>query len=285
VKTLLESDQCKGIITHMKSTAQMVPTLFGSEKITNKVHYAPLGIKAPSRWQRHEVDEPEQIHLIFINSWCQVPANFYVRGGLDVLEAFATLRVRYPQLRLTLRSSIPGLDDHYRRILEDGWVRVIERYMPGDEMSSLLAGSHIFLLPAARVHILSLLQAMSYGLAVVASDGWGIEEYVSHERNGLIVKGRYGKTSWADYEAGLLREVYEPTHTADPTVVEGIIEAVSRLVEDSALRRRLGRTAREDVQNTYTLEGWNRGLKDVFDKILLPAQAAREAVPEPVLAH
>ncbi len=285
VKTLLESDQCKGIITHMKSTARMVPTLFGSEKITNKVHYVPLGIQAPVRFQRHEVDEPEHIHLLFINSWCQVPANFYVRGGLDVLEAFATLHERYPQLRLTLRSSIPGLDAHYHRILEAGWVRVIERYMPADEMSELLAGSHIFLLPAARVHILSLLQAMSYGLNVVTSDGWGIEEYVTHERNGLIVKGRYGKTSWADYEAGCLREDYDYTHTADPTVVEGLIEAVSRLVEDSALRRRLGRTAREDVQSTYTLEGWNRGLKNVFDEILLPGQVVvHDEVREPELA-
>ena len=218
--------------------------------------------------------DPEQIHLIFINSWCQVPANFYVRGGLDVLEAFATLRVRYPQLRLTLRSSIPGLDDHYHRILEEGWVRIIDRYLPAEEMSDLLASSHIFLLPAARVHILSLLQAMSYGLAVVASDGWGIEEYVRHEHNGLIVKGRYGKTSWADFEAGLLREDYEPTHTADPTVVEGIVEAVSRLVEDASLRRRLGRTAREDVETTYTLDGWNSGLKEVFDKILAPGRNA-----------
>jgi glycosyltransferase involved in cell wall biosynthesis len=197
-----------------------------------------------------------------------VPANFYLRGGLDVLEAFATLRVRYPHLRLTLRTSLPPLDDHYHRILESGWVRVIDRFMTGEEMDQLMAGSHVFLLPAARVHILSLLQAMSFGLTVVASDGWGIEEYVHHEHNGLIVKGRYGKTSWADYEAGMLREDYDFMDTSDATVVEGLVEAVSRLVEDADLRRRLGRTARQDVQTTYTLEGWNRGLQEVFDQIL-----------------
>ena len=283
VKTLLESDECKAVVTHMKSTARMIPTLFGSEKITNKVHYAPLGIKAPERWQRHEEDEPEHLHLVFINSWCQVPANFYVRGGLDVLEAFATLHERYPHLRLTLRTEMPGLDDHYHRILETGWVRVINRFMSAEEMSALLAESHIFLLPAARVHILSLLQAMSYGLAVVASDGWGIEEYVTHERNGLVVKGRYGKTSWADYETGILREDYDPMYTSDPNVVEGLVEAVSRLVEDHALRRRLGRTARQDVQTTFTLDAWNRGLKEVFDRVTLAESAATEPMREAVL--
>src|SRR5207248_10388909 len=142
------------------------------------------------------------------------------------------------------------------RIIEGGWVRVINRFLQTDEMDALLAGSHIFLLPAARIHVVSLLQAMSYGLAVVTSDGWGIEEYVTHERNGLIVKGRYGVTSWVDEQAGMLREDYEPTYTADAGIVAGLVEAVSRLVEDRELRRRLGRTARLDVQNTYNLEQW-----------------------------
>jgi len=267
VKTLLESAQCKGILTHMRSTAELVPTLFGSDVIARKVFYAPLGVPVPHRWQRHDHD-PEEIHLLFINSWCQVPENFYVRGGLDILEAFAILHERYPQLRLTLRTALPALDNHYHRILEKGWVRVMNRFLSAEEMAELHASSHIFLLPAARVHIVSLLQAMSYGLAVVASDGWGIEEYLEHERNGLVVKGRYGKTSWADHEAGLLREDYEPMYTSDPEVVQGLVEAVSRLVEDREMRQRLGRAARRDVETNYTLERWNQGLKAALDRAL-----------------
>jgi glycosyltransferase involved in cell wall biosynthesis len=266
LKTLLESDQCKGIVTHVRSTAEMVPTLFNSEIIRQKVFYAPLGVKLPSRWQRHEGrTDDEEIHLLFINSWCQVPENFYVRGGLDVLEAFAILHERYPQVRLTLRTALPALDGHYHHILESGWVRVINRFLPAEEMAALHANSHIFLLPAARIHIVSLLQAMSYGLAVVASDGWGMEEYLHHERNGLIVKGRYGKVSWADEAAGMLREDYEPMAVADPVVVQGIVDAVSQLVEDRSLRARLGRAARSDVETKYTVERWNQNLKRVFD--------------------
>lgn len=267
IKTLLESDSCKGILTHMKSTAELVPTLFGSETIRNKVMYAPLGVKVPSRWHRHdEENDPDELHLLFLNSWCQVPSNFYLRGGLDILEAFATLRVRYPQLRLTMRTHLPALDDHYHRIMEGGWVRIINRFATAHEMAELHANSHIYLLPAARVHIVSLLQAMSYGLPVVVSDGWGFEEYVTHERNGLVVRGRYGKVSWADTQAGILREDYEPMYTSDPEVVAGIIESVSRLVEDRALRARLGRTARADVETKYNLARWNEGLKQAFDR-------------------
>jgi hypothetical protein len=280
VKTLLESDSCKAILTHVRSTARMVPTLFGSETIRKKVCYTPLGVKVPARWQRHDgPGEGETLNLLFINSWCQVPENFYVRGGLDVLEAFATLHERYPQLRLTLRTALPPLDPHYHRILEQGWVRVINRFLPPAEMDALLAESHIFLLPAARIHVVSLLQAMSYGLAVVTSDGWGIEEYVSHERNGLVVKGRYGKVSWADERAGLLREDYDPMQTPEPEVVSGLVDAVSRLVEDRDLRRRLGRAARRDVETTYNLERWNRGVKEALDRALSPGEGAETAPP------
>ena len=267
VKALLESDECRGIITHVRSTARLIPALFRSEAIARKVVYAPLGVKLPERWQRHdEKDAPEHINLLFINSWCQQPGNIKVRGGTDVLEAFAILRERYPHIRLTIRSTVDGLDDYYHRIMESGWVRVIERFLPAEEMETLLAESHIFLLPAARIHVVSLLQAMASGLAVVASDGWGIEEYVEHERNGLVVKGRYGKTSWADEEAGMLREDYQPAYTPDPEVVQGLVEALSRLIEDADLRRRLGRTARRDAETKYSLERWNQGLKQVLDR-------------------
>jgi len=144
----------------------------------------------------------------------------------------------------------------------------MDRFLTSEEMADLHARSHIFLLPAARVHIVSLLQAMSYGLAVVGSDGWGMEEYLDDGRNGLVARGRAGKASWADDDAGVLRENYETMYTPDPAVVAGIVDAVSRLVEDRELRRRLGRTAREDVETRYNLGNWNEGMKAAFDLAL-----------------
>jgi glycosyltransferase involved in cell wall biosynthesis len=269
IKTLLESDACKGIITHMKSTADMIGKLFGSDTIRNKVYYTPLGVRLPERYQRHEPGAPDApIHVLFTNSWHQLAGSFGLRGGVDVLEAFAVLRQRYPQLRLTLRTYLPGLTNRLRRIIEQGWVRVIDRFLSASEMEALFAESHIYLLPAARVHIVSVLQAMSYGLAVVTSDGWGFKEYVTHERNGLIVRGRYGKVSWVDKDEGMLREFYEPMHKPNARMVRGLVAAVSRLVEDVSLRQRLGRSARHDVETKYSLERWNAGLKHAFDLAL-----------------
>jgi glycosyltransferase involved in cell wall biosynthesis len=130
--------------------------------------------------------------------------------------------------------------------------------------------AHLFLLPAARIHIVSLLKAMAYGQAAVVSDGWGFSEYVNHEHNGMIVPGRYGVTSWEDPETGMLREDYEPMHVSSPIVVQGLVEAISTLVEDTALRRALGQQARQDIAQRYNLQSWNEGLIRVLDQALKP---------------
>jgi glycosyltransferase involved in cell wall biosynthesis len=265
VKELLESNRCRAIVTHVRSTAESLPALFRSEKIARKVFHIPLGVPLPRRAVRHGQDE--MVNLLFTNSWHQEPRSFYLRGGLDVLEAFATLRRRYPQLRLVLRSSLPELPRRYARMILRGDVQVIGSFLPRRQMAYLQRRSHVHLLPSARIHIVSLLQAMSYGQAVVVSDGWGFAEHIEHERNGLVVPGRYGKTSWLDESAGMLREDYRPMFRPDPAVVEGLVESVSRLVEDRPLRRRLGRQARADVAARHGVAQWNERLKAVFDRV------------------
>jgi hypothetical protein len=264
VKVMLESGRCRGIITHMRSTAETLPRLFASDRIATKVTHVPLGVSLPRRWQRHTDDE--HLNLLFTCSWHQHPDSFFLRGGLEVLDAFDILHTRYPHLRLTLRSELPPLGARYQRILQENWVRVIGWYLEPGEMAALMLGTHLFLLPAARVHVVSILKAMSYGLVVVASDGWGIEEYVRHDHNGVIVAGRHGKASWMDLDTGMLRENYDVMHRSDQAVVHGLVEAISELVEDGAKRRRLGNAARRDVATRYSLDGWNRGLKAALDR-------------------
>ncbi|MFO0928137.1 MAG: glycosyltransferase [Gemmataceae bacterium] len=263
VKELLEADSCKGIVTHMRSTAEMLPRLFRSEVVAAKTYHVPLGVKTPAG--QVDQDRDDEVHLLFTNSWHQSPEGFFLRGGLETLEAFTVLRQQYPHLRLTMRTSLPRLSERHARMIESGWVRIINRFLPAEQLDALQRQSNIYLLPAARIHIVSLLQAMSYGQAVVVSDGWGFNEYVNHERNGLIVPGRHGKISWMDADAGLLREDYLPLHKPDPLVVQGIVDAVARLVEDRELRRTMAAAAREDVRTKYNLANWNAGLKKVFD--------------------
>lgn len=267
LKALFESRSCRAIVTHIKSTAESLPKLFQSDKLTSKIEYVPLGVNTPVTYHKIE-EEDDNIRILFNNSWHQDPRSFFIRGGLDVLRAFDRLHKRYSNVSLTLRTSLPNMHPRYADIIERNNIRVINNFMPDKEWEELMISSNIYLLPSDRVHVVSMLEAMSYGLAVVVSDGWGVGDYVQHGHNGMVVKGRYGKITWMDHKTGMLCERYELMQKEDPVVIGDITETLSSLIEDKQLRHRISQQARKDVKDKYNLENWNKGLKRAFDRAL-----------------
>lgn len=270
VKALLESDSCRGIVCHVKSAADSIPVLFRNEALRSKVHYVPIGIKPPSSLPSRQLSRSESVTILFTNSWHQDPNSFYLRGGLDVLEAFSVVSARYPNARLILRTRLPAdLDRRYLKMVAENWkIKLIDQFLPDEVLHSLMTGSDIFVLPSARIHVVSILQAMAYGMPLIVSDGWGISEYVADGRNALVVPGRYGKCGWMDSSNGMYRENYESLWRSDPVVVGKLVELLSRLIETPSLREQMGQSAREDVETKFTIEQWNRGLKKAFDQAL-----------------
>jgi hypothetical protein len=108
---------------------------------------------------------------------------------------------------------------------------------------------------------------MAHGLTIVAPDGWGIAEYIDHERNGLIVAGRYGETSWMTMD-GMLMEDYRPLLKRTPKVAGTLRDILAMLINDPDRRRHLGETARRDVETRFSLDAWNVGLATAFDRAL-----------------
>ena len=266
VKALLENESCRGIICHVRSTAQSIPILFGNHNLTGKISHIPMGIRVPP--STRDRTETDAVTLLFTNSWHQGATGFYLRGGLDVLEAYSKLYSEYKKLRLIIRSKLPAdLDGRYRQIIERCNVTVIDRFLPADEIRLLFESSDIYLLPSARLHVVSILQAMAHGLTIVASDGWGISEYIDHERNGLIVAGRYCETSWMTPD-GMLMEDYRPLLKGNPKVARALRDILAVLINEPDKRRQLGETARRDVETRFSLETWNVGLATAFDRAL-----------------
>ena len=265
VRSLLEASNCRGIITHVRATADGISKLFRNDAISRKTTHIPMGVRAPAHWQRHKPSAT--INLLFMNSWHQAPESFYLRGGLDVLEAYAMLHKAYPELRLTLRTKLPhDLAPHYCDIIEDCGVIVLGEFLPAADLERLLLSSHVFLLPSARIHIMSVLQAMAYGLVPIVSDGWGMTEYVEHGKNGVVVNGRYGKVTWNDEQNGMLREDYSSMYQHDFRVTQNLVDELSQLADDADLRCELGQNARHKVETNFNLARWNVGLKRVLDQ-------------------
>jgi glycosyltransferase involved in cell wall biosynthesis len=273
VKALLEQSHCRAVVTHVRSTAESLRTLFHSRRIDRKLVYCPLGYAPPrSVPARQAKGSGDPVHVLFSSSWHQAEVGFYVRGGVDLMEAFDRAAQRDSRLHLTIRCVIPGgpCQDRFRQLQDKyGTVRVrnLSTYLPAEQWRDVLLGSDIFALPAARIHVVSLLEAMAHGLAVLTSDGWAIEEYVRNRETGVVVQGRARKVSWIDEKTGILRENYSPMYTRDEAVITQLAAALGELADDARFRLELAARAQEAVRTEFTVERWNNALREVFERI------------------
>ena len=106
--------------------------------------------------------------------------------GFDILlEAWIMLKKIVPEASLTVMSD---LDDTMRKAFTDAGA-VVRDFGTSEEAAALLADSAVLAMPSRwEAFPYLLLEAMSCGLAVVASDVGGVRECVRDRENGLLVK-------------------------------------------------------------------------------------------------
>jgi glycosyltransferase involved in cell wall biosynthesis len=110
------------------------------------------------------------------------------------------------------------------------------------EVGSCLRQSDIYFIPSLWENCpYSCLEAMAAGRAIVASDAGGLPELIQDGSNGLIAK------------SGVATE---------------FVRQLERLIEDTALRERLGAEARRSVEQRYTDVGIARQSVDSWTKAL-----------------
>jgi len=162
--------------------------------------------------------------------------------GHDVAaEVLARLLPRFPALRLLVVGTGPSLEDVRALCAPLGEHAQLLGHR--DDVPALLAASDVFLHPtSADAFPTVLLEAAAAGLPAIATAVGGIPEIVEDRRTGLLVDA--------------------------PPSVEAVEAALAALLEDEALRARLGAAARERFATEFTAEAWARRLRAVYDEVL-----------------
>lgn len=151
------------------------------------------------------------------------------KGVYVLLEAFAEVLRHFPEAELVcagdgdigaVRGIIRGYDLE-ERVKLPGWVE-------DEQKAELLASSSVFVLPSYAEGLpMSILEAMSAGLPVVATPVGGIPEAVSDGKEGFLVP------------------------VGD---VQQLADALCRLLGDDALRKCMGSQARATFAERFQLE-------------------------------
>lgn len=259
IKNLLESKNCLGFMTHVQSTKDSINKIFSSPDIDSKTTFLPAPYIPTVEISESELNRTRAkgtIQFFFNNSWHQDAVNFYLRGGVSILEAFERALNNKLPVRLVIRSKIPKeLKDRFGHLLAHPQVEFVNKFLHQDEYLKILSASHYFLLPSARLHVVSLLESMYLGAVPIVSDGWGISEYVTAGQNGFVVPGVYGKVSWVDEVSGELRENYGPMYKQPGLLTEGLYKVIEQATK--ADHAALSLSGHRNVRDQYSIEKFN----------------------------
>ncbi|MHB9034045.1 MAG: glycosyltransferase family 4 protein [Anaerolineae bacterium] len=164
------------------------------------------------------------------------------KGQHHLLEAFASLAVHYPQLRLLLVGAPVFDNDRYEQSLR---ARVCDLHLQDRvifagfrrDLPQVLAAMDIFAYPSVEKDTspLALLSAMSCGLPVAAFDIEGVREVVGN--------------------AGLLVPVRDEA---------GLADSLARLIVDQLLRQELALRSRESAVTRFSLEQYVAGMESAL---------------------
>jgi glycosyltransferase involved in cell wall biosynthesis len=179
------------------------------------------------------------------------------KGAFDLIRAFARLdhNIR-KRLRLTLAgdgdiSSAKALASELgvaELIHVAGWVGV-------EKVASLLRHSDVLLLPSrAEGMSMAIIEGMSWGLAVVATNVGGAGEFLEDGHNCLLVQ---------------------------PGNIDSISNAITRLATSSALRLELGRAARETIQQ-FAIPRYIDALCALYQEVATPCGHFSESLQRSV---
>lgn len=168
-----------------------------------------------------------------------VGRTFLPKGGPALLDAFRAVRLAHPDARLWIVSAAEP------PVLPDG--AVFHGLLGKDALARLYARASVFALPTLREAFgLAFLEAMSFGLPVVAPRLEAIPEIVSDGETGLLVP---------------------------PRDVTALARAIGGLLADPVRARLMGAAGRARVAARF---GWDRTAAGML-RVLRPARGAARA--------
>jgi glycosyltransferase involved in cell wall biosynthesis len=193
------------------------------------------GVECPADIPLDTPAEPGRPHIVAVG-----PLEPH-KGFLDAVWALDILSYVYTDLHLTLvgtGSHLPRLRRFVNNIPAGDRVHFVGRQ---DDVSALLAGADLVWVPSrAEAGMNVALEAMALGRPVIATDLPGLAEIVANEETGVLIP------------------------RGEPVV---LARQTRRLLDDGALRRRLGEAARRRVRESFSVDDMVRKVGQLYEAL------------------
>ncbi len=264
----LKQENCKKIIAWSEWAKRTMIQSFDDEIIENKIQVVRYTTDV-KKFQK-KMEDPT-IRLLFMGSAnVSNMLNFEYKGIYETIEAFVILQKEFGEkIQLIIKSKIP--EELREKIIKNKGIVLVEQMIPEQEVQDLYVTSDIFPHVGYETMNFSVLEAMSYGLPIIAADIFNTRELIQDGKNGFLIRPTNIKKFYTKYELpnehslSYLKEVRK----IRPYVTEKLVERLRLLIEDQKLRERIGSEARKTIeQGEFSITHRNKLLKNIFDEAI-----------------
>jgi glycosyltransferase involved in cell wall biosynthesis len=260
VSKVLSSKNCKKIVPYCGASERTLLNYLDSRKFRDKVQVVHLAVR-PKHFEKKYTNDVVRFLFLGTVNYGEDPGTFTVKGGKETLEAFGKLNEIYgQQIELLMRCRVPSdAKAKYRRIVSLNNVKIIESPLSSDEFARLVQATDIYMHPGHITPAMAFLDAMSYELPIIATDVFSSSEMVSDGLNGFLVK--------APFKVDNFVAQWSRIDSVNQQMIDEIVAKARILIDDSNLRRRMGREGRKRVEyGEFSIGERNRKLKRIFDE-------------------
>lgn len=258
----LFSPSCKKVLPHSNASLY---SLINAWKIKNNKLKEKIEVLYPAITPRKKKLRKSQEKVVI--GFQATRDAFYEKGGRELIEAFKILSKRYDQIELWLKSKVPL---EIKKEVKSYPIRLIKNYYPTREdlFKKFYEKLDVFALPTyVDSFRYSLLEAMSTSLPIVATDIFAIPEIVEDGKNGFLIH-----SPLSDFDKNYIPKFFDRNilkQNIIKPVVKQLVEKLSLLIEDSSLRRKMGRYGRRLVEKgKFSIKERNKKLKRIYEEAL-----------------
>jgi glycosyltransferase involved in cell wall biosynthesis len=162
------------------------------------------------------------------------------KGAFELLDAYRALPVASRAAARIVFAGDGRVEELRRRAADIGTDVVVHTWLDREERDHLLAASDVLVLPSHNEGVpMAVLEAMAYGMPVIATPVGGIPDVIRHGREGLLVE--VGNRA-------------------------ALTAALTRMVAEPALRASLGRGARA-IAESLSVTNYGQRLLEFYQTI------------------
>jgi glycosyltransferase involved in cell wall biosynthesis len=267
IKRLVLKDNCKKLIFWSNAGKETLRTYgkINDTRTLRKVAVVYPGIREVSD-DHVRFNSNDNINLLF-------SGDFFRKGGVNVIDTFERAQRIFPNIRLRLCCD-EQLDFNTKNIsLRNEYLNKIKRnagIIPGrtprsDIINNILPKTDIYLLPTyVEAFGYAILEAMAYGIPVIATNHFAIPEMVEHNRSGFLI-------DTSGYDCDRLFRGYvvkDVPRDFREHVTDELFKYMCRLIESPNLRETFGRAGLDTARTKFSFRERNMKMSRIYREAL-----------------